>query len=439
MLRPEYLKYKSLFQLNQLAFQTKYDIINSQNIQKILPPFPSFLDKRNSKGGQNYLRYCLQSNYISFPNICLDAVLGLTGTGQPEVILPNNLEDIVYYATIQGTPITVIQNRLIKSIFKYGLGGILVTIPEGTSIATTLPKLEVIQGNKILDYQYYTDQFGIKKLSYITVDASRYLYNQLNKNYSYTKIYKVHGLDFEGKYYIAEVLAQSYQTFPIGRPQLNDGVISIIYPSWSSELDFIPFTAVSKFDTQITFGPSIIQDLIDISLQNFRLQANLCWLEANAAASHLVVTGDNLDDCSQYPVGAGAVHILNDSTAKEYYVTPSVAGMSEIREHIQQNNQLANQLMYSLTNVAANSSGEALKIRLSSKFTDLVALVKNIGVGITLALEQVDKIVNNGVNKDIVQYVPYIDFANIKTYLEGQNTSTTIDTTTQQSEQNITE
>lgn len=75
MLHPNYLKYKTLFELNDLSFQTKYDIINSNSVQKILPPFPSFIDRRNKKGPENYDRYCMQANYISYPNICLDSVI----------------------------------------------------------------------------------------------------------------------------------------------------------------------------------------------------------------------------------------------------------------------------------------------------------------------------------------------------------------------------
>lgn len=69
------MKYKSLFELNELAFKTKYDIINSPVVQKILPPYPSFLDRRNPKGPDNYNRYCNQANFISYPNLCLDAVI----------------------------------------------------------------------------------------------------------------------------------------------------------------------------------------------------------------------------------------------------------------------------------------------------------------------------------------------------------------------------
>ena len=99
----------------------------------------------------------------------------------------------------------------------------------------------------------------------------------------------MHILTNEKRYCIVEVLANNYQNLNIENPSLTEGVLSLTYPSWTEELDFIPFVPISRFSTSIEFGPSIIQDLIDISLQNFRLEANLCWLEANAAASHLVI------------------------------------------------------------------------------------------------------------------------------------------------------
>lgn len=417
MLNPKYLKYKNLYELNDLAFRTKYEIINSSAVHKILPPYPSFLDRRNTKGGENYARYCTQANYVSFPNICLDAVLGIINKGNPEIDLPENMKGIIDYATDKGTPITQIQNKVIEKIFKFGLAGILVEIPENVSIANSLPKLKVFGGDKIVDFQHYTNSQGLKKIKFLTLDVSRHLYSKKNKNYSYTKIYKVHSLTAEGRYCVAEVLAQSYSTYDPEFPQMSSGVLSITYPSWTSELDFVPFVPIARFDTTFDFGPSFIQDLIDISLQNFRLEANLCWLEANAAASHLVIKGRNLDDASNYPVGAGAVHLLNDDTAQEYYVTPSTQGMTEIKQHILDNNALANEMMYNLTNVAANSSGEALKIRITSKMQDLIGLLKNIGYGITLILEDVDKILNQGINKDIIEYRPYLGFANIEEYI----------------------
>lgn len=297
--------------------------------------------------------------------------------------------------------------------------GLIVEIPEDVSIANSLPKIKVIDGNKIIDFGQYVDENGIKRFKFITIDSSRYIHNAETKNYSYTKIYKIHTLTNEGVYCVIECLANDYGSIDIFSPRAQNGILSITYPTWTSELDFIPFVPVNKLDNTIKFGPSIIQDLIDLSLQNFRLEANLCWLEANAAASHLVVKGKNLEDIRNYPIGAGAVHLLNDDTAQEYYVTPSTAGMDEIRQHIQENTSLANELMYNLTNVAANSSGEALKIRISSKMQDLIGLLKNIGNAITLSLEQIDRIVNSAINKDVIEFVPYLGFADVETIFNG--------------------
>ena len=422
MLNPQFLKFKPLYELNELSFRTKYEIINSPHVQRILPPYPSFLDRRNTKGGENYNRYCLQGNYVSYPNICLDAVLGIVNRSEPEIDIPENMKDIIDYATDEGTSLVNIQNKVIENIFKFGLAGVLVEIPENVSIANSIPKLKVFGGDKILDWQYYTDSQGLKKLKVLTLDASRYLYSKKNKTYSYTKIYAVHSITSEGRYCKAEVLAQSYSTYDPDHPQMSNGVLSLSFPSWTSELEFIPFVPISRFDTTIKCGPSFIQDLIDISLQSFRLECNLSWLEANCAASHLVVKGRNLDEMSQYPVGAGAVHVLNDETAQEYYVTPSTQGMAEIKAHILDNNTLAAEMMYSLTQVAANSSGEALKIRISSKMQDLVGLIKNIGYGMTLILEDVDRILNQGLNRDVIEYRPYLGFANIEEYIGKSET-----------------
>jgi hypothetical protein len=59
---------------------------------------------------------------------------------------------------------------------------------------------------------------------------------------------------------------------------------------------------------------------------------------------------------------------------------------------------------------------------------DLIGLLKNIGYGITLVLENVDKILNQGINKDIIDYRPYLGFANLEEYI-GVSKETSIEET----------
>lgn len=419
MANPFYNNYKEMYAINDLAFKTKTDLINSQYIQTIVPPFPSFLDRRNKNGAANYQRYLNCGSFISNAQICLDSALGLVNKGEDEINLPTNLEDLIYYATIQNTSILSIKNQLISSIFKFGSALLKIIIPENVSIADSLPKFEVITGNKIVDYAVTLDENGNEKFDFITIDTSRYILNKVTKYYSYTKIFKILSLNSDGNYYECEIPQNIYGQFIFENPLLvKEKFISYLEPQWTNPINFIPVVGINKLDCTFKYTQAFIQDLIEVSLANFRLSCNLGWLENNCAASHLVIKGKNLDDISNYPVGAGAIHVLNDETANEEYVTPSTSGMDEVKKHIAENNTLIDGMNYSLLNAAANSSGDALAFRVSVKCADLISLIKNIGACITRGLEMMDQIVNNGINKDTIEFNPYLDFDKSENYMK---------------------
>ena len=418
MANPDFVKYKDMYSINELSFKTKTDLINSQYIQEIVPPYPSFLDRRNKNGAANYSRFLNGGNFISNAQICLMNVLGLINKNNDEVKLPSNMEDIIYYATIQNTSIQSIKNLLVESIFKFGSGLLKVVIPENVSIADSIPKFEVIPGNKVVDYSTVLDENGNEKFEFIVIDTSRYILNKITKYYSWTKIYKILSINSDGNYYECEIPQNVYGQFIFDNPMLaREKHISYVEPAWTNNLDFIPVVGINKLDSTFKYTQAFIQDLIETSLTNFRLSCTLAWLVNNCAASHLVIKGKNLDDITNYPVGAGALHILNDETADEEYLTPSTNGMDEVKKIINDNNLLMDQMQYSLLNAGANSAAEALQFRISVKVADLVALVKNIGNCLTRGLEMIDLIMNNGANKDLIEFIPYTDFSQISEYI----------------------
>ena len=71
----------------------------------------------------------------------------------------------------------------------------------------------------------------MKKIKFITFDESRYVYSEKSKSYSFTKIYKVHSLTADERYCITEMLASNYSTFDPLNPSIEDGILSITYPS----------------------------------------------------------------------------------------------------------------------------------------------------------------------------------------------------------------
>lgn len=421
MFNPYYKNVKTQYEINKLAFGTQMELMNSNLITSIVPPFPSMTDKRNKRGPENYKRYISLGNYISNPAISFDSSIGITNKEPAIVNLPENMQDIIYYATKEGTDIQTIQNQIMKDIFVYGGSLLEVSIPEGISIADNLPKLKVHSIADLLDYSSFKNEKGFDEFKWLVFDSSSYMFDESNKNYNYVKVLTIHGLNSAGVYYIAEIFYNDYQTFNFSSPEVSK-CISYYEPSWNTQLDFIPFVAINKLDCTVKYDTSFVQDLINLSLENYRLSCNLGWLEQAASSSHLVIKGKNLDgDVNDYPVGATAVHLLRDDTAQEYYVTPSTAGMAEIKEHIQQNNELISNMQYSLLNASANSSGEALQFRIAVKVTDLIGLVKNIGKAMTLSLEYIDEIINNGVNKDLIEYLPYLDFDKVSSFLGNES------------------
>jgi hypothetical protein len=47
IMHPKYKSLKEQYAINELAFKTQNELISSQYIQKINPPFASFVDKKN--------------------------------------------------------------------------------------------------------------------------------------------------------------------------------------------------------------------------------------------------------------------------------------------------------------------------------------------------------------------------------------------------------
>ena len=421
MFNPYYKNVKTQYEINKLAFGTQMELMSSNLITSIVPPFPSMADKRNKRGAENYKRYISLGNYISNPAISFDSSIGITNKEPATVKLPENMQDIIYYATKEGTDIQTIQNQIMKDIFMYGGSLLEVSIPEGISIADNLPKLKVHSIADLLDYSTFKNEKVFDEFKWLVFDSSDYMFDESSKNYNYVKMLTIHGLNSSGVYYIAKIFYNDYQTFNFSSPEVSR-CISYYEPSWNTQLDFIPFVAINKLDCTVKYDTSFVQDLINLSLENYRLSCNLGWLEQAASSSHLVIKGKNLDgDVNDYPIGATAVHLLRDDTAQEYYVTPSTAGMAEIKEHIQQNNELISNMQYSLLNASANSSGEALQFRIAVKVTDLIGLVKNIGKAITLSLEYIDEIINAGVNKDSIEYLPYLDFDKVSSFLGNES------------------
>ena len=122
---------------------------------------------------------------------------------------------------------------------------------------------------------------------------------------------------------------------------------------------------------------------------------------------------------SELTLGPYAINVIQDSSAKAEYASPSFGGIQIQQNVLEQMKSEAQSMIFSILNAAGNSSGDALAIRLQAATLNLVSITKNIGVAITRTLELIGNILELDI--DQINYTPYVGFGEIKTGEEIKN------------------
>jgi hypothetical protein len=119
----------------------------------------------------------------------------------------------------------------------------------------------------VVDFGTFNDEDGNRQFKFIVIDSSRDIFNPKTKYYQNTKLYKILGLTKDGIYYEAEIPQRFYTDFDLDYPENSKKqIITLYYPSWTNEINFIPVVAINALDNTLKFGPSFIQDLINLIL-----------------------------------------------------------------------------------------------------------------------------------------------------------------------------
>lgn len=396
---------KRVYEINDLVFKGQNFLKNSSYISSIIMPPDSLLDVRNSNRTSQYQRLVDQASFVNYPQTALSNVLGITNRGEATVNLPPSMQSLVDYATKENIKIGTVQDQLISSIFKFGLAGLKVNISNDAPTFQP-PRLEVIDGNKILDGKSIRNG-NVEMFDFVLLDASGRFFNENTKSYHKINRYKVLGIDSEGFYYEALIDAGNWTQFNLKNPQSAD-CLELVYPEFYDKLDFIPFVAVNCQTCELSWTQtSFIQNLINLSLNIFKLDAQLkqsLYMQANG---FLAIYGSTLKP-SEVIQGMYAVNILKDAAAKMEYITPTHSGIQLQKDVLENMRAEAMTYIYSIINAGENASGESIKLRLQFTTTSLVGLVKNVGNAITRALELIAQIMSQSIDK--VEYIPFIDF-----------------------------
>ena len=222
---------------------------------------------------------------------------------------------------------------------------------------------------------------------------------------------------------------QDYSKFNFNDPESSkDSCISLSFPKWFNELDFIPAVYVNKDSLKLEWKESPIQNLIDTSLSIFQMTADMRFLMHQQSSSTLVISGTDMEGKS-VRTGVGNVLNLTDSGATGQYIAPSVAGLQAMQACLTEQHKLAQADLLTLTDAGSDSSGTALTLRINDKTSELVGIVNIVGKALQRELEIIGQIMNE--NIDEIVFTPYVGVG-------GQNDDTTTEVIDDQ-DQNIEE
>ena len=428
---PYWQRLSKLYKINDLAFQGEWALKNSDVIKELIMPTDTMDDPKNPKREYLWERYKQSALYTNYPAKYLKQAIGLATKEKFVLELPPAMEKIEDYATLDNLSLQAVENEVMEYVIKFGSALLITKIPDEAEIATDTPKIEVIPGCDVLDAEsFYDREMGLDRFKRITFYKQEYIFDPQSNSYKMPEIYiYVKGINFEGRYFEAKMLESSYSKFNFDNPEESKDLISLSFPKWFSELNFIPAVYVNKDTLKLEWKESPIQNLIDTSLSIFQMTADMRFLMHQQSSSTLVISGTDMDG-KGIRTGVGNVLNLVDGGSKGEYIAPSVAGLNAMQECLSEQHKLAQSDLLTLTEAGAGSSGEALALRLNDKTSELIGIVSIVGKALQRELELIGKIMNQ--NIDEIVFSPYIGFGGIT-----NNEETSEDTDSNNEDENI--
>lgn len=391
----KYEERKGQYELNTLAFCTEAQIKGSKKIFNILPPTESMLADDNPNAQYLWNTYLGSALWAAYPKQYLEKVLGLTMKGKPEVqgFAEGQMQKFFEYG-YQGSNLLTLQAAVEEAVVKYGSCLLKICFPDDEEAFSAIPHIEVIPAKDVLDAN---ENFYVYK-------EERMMFNEEKKSYTNKLFLHVLSLDVNGMYYEATLTEAQYQDFNFKNPSVDD-VVSLVYPKWYTELNFIPVVGLSYSECRFSWVDAYSQPIQELAWHIFRSEADNRYALHQQSTSHLMISG--ADPKTTYRVGLGAVHVFSNENAKESYVTPAADGIRLQFDKLKWLHDQADGMLLNLVS-ASNASGEALKLQIGDKTNALVQMVQIVGTAIQRIAEKVALIV--GADPDEVEYLPYLSF-----------------------------
>lgn len=367
-----------------------------------------------------YRAYVGRALFYSLTAYAMRIYEGLTMSGSPNVILPNDkrMDFLLTNATVHGRDLHSLQANLNREQFAHGLRCMLTQVTEDEKRPFFIQEY---CANSFL-VAHFREIDGLSKADAVLVDLSGLKLNIKSKMFEYVPKALVLGLDKNEEYYQTVIDPFSWPEFDILFPKkVSPGDDDITYPQYRGRrLNHIPFTWCGATSLSgVSFDIPPLLDMADCEIKLFQLDAQYAQhiFQSSQETAFFLGAKKGQFDLNKVRWGSGAHNALPpDMDVK--VISNNGVGFQAQKDYM---DSIMNQIelrRMSIMSSKSHQSGTAVGIVQNAQTAPLRTVVNTSGDAITEQLRNIAEWM--GYSKDEilkVLYVPSQDFARVESNL----------------------
>lgn len=243
----------------------------------------TYLPKPSGRTDDEYSAYQMRAVLYNATSRTQDGLLGSIFRKDSKVILPDNLQYLVYNTDGEGSNITQFSKRVVSNILAYGRHGLLVDYPQAQGIYTLederkaglKARIQSYTPQSIINWHTVRDG-GLQRLVAVLIREAKVVgdghYFSMQESY----VYRLLELDSEG-YYKITILEPTEKIDPLKLTKTTVyNEVEVIKPRLPNgqRLSFIPFIFVGSMTNTPDIDKAPLYDLAVLNLAHYRNSAD---------------------------------------------------------------------------------------------------------------------------------------------------------------------
>ncbi len=407
---------------------------------KYLPPTSGMIengypaDGAGSADSAGYKAYQAYVTRALFHEFLREAIVGLVGvmhrkppkvTAGDSDTLPEQIQEMIDSMTLQGESMELLWRRVTEQQLLLGGCGMLVDVPDGTSIDESVPYVAFYPRLSITNWDAGQRRQGRQKLELVVLDESEFQ-RQEDLSWKWVKQIRVCTLASEAREEATadgETRAIAEGAYTVLLATETDGkftgdvkdAVPIVPRLGSTSLDEVPFVFCNVNDMVPEPDRSPMQGLARLQLAIYRGEADYRQSLFMQGQDTLVRTGAT-DEQQKVMTGVGAIlDVPIGGDAK--YIGVSSGGLTEQRTSLENDRAAAARYAVQMLDAKGSEaeSGEALRVRVSARTATLISMQHAAAAAFQRVLQLAAKWL--GMSDDVIDSIkvePNLDFSDAK-------------------------